>query len=590
MNDFDILELYKLFLENVPWPVWVEGVDSRVIFLNKIYEQIYNVKLEDVIGRNNEEAFGKEKAEIYDHYVEKCLNTLQPCIIEDKVGDLFFECHMFAIVDKEGIVKGVAGVIIDITERKARELEVQEQKSILRTIIDAVPEAIFYKDKESRIVGCNKNFQDFYKKKGIEEVVGKTDMDLLPDKELAKVFTEQDKEIVRTQQRKYFQNHIIDDEGNSRFEENLKIPVINNGEAWGIVGVSRDITERKTWEEKLKYYSEIDVLTGLYNRRSFEEKLKDLNNEQYLPLGIIMGDVNGLKIVNDTFGHFEGDRLLKEISNVLKTVCGNDGYIFRWGGDEFIILLPNCNELNCEKTIGRIIEQCEDSKYTYIQLSIALGETVKYDMNEDIYQCIKNVEERVYRKKLLDKKSIKSSIMESLRNSLEEKNMETFEHTDRVIEYAVAVGKELKLKPSQLDELAIVAELHDIGKIGIGEEILLKPSALTKEEFEIMKTHTEKGYRIINASSELDNVAKCVLTHHERWDGKGYPLGLKGEEIPLISRIINIVDSYDVMTNERVYKKAMSKESALNELLRCSGTQFEPNIVQCFIEYILRNK
>lgn len=211
-------------------------------------------------------------------------------------------------------------------------------------------------------------------------------------------------------------------------------------------------------------------------------------------------------------------------------------------------------------------------------------------MKDDIYNCIKKVEEKVYRQKLLDKKSIKSSIMESLRKSLEEKNMETNEHAERVQKYALALGEKMKLKISDLDELILVASLHDIGKIGINEEILLKPGKLTDEEFEIMKTHTEIGYRIINASSELGNVAKSVLTHHEKWDGSGYPLGLKGEEIPLMARIINVVDSYDIMTRDKIYRKAIDKKKAISELKKHAGKQFDPEIVRHFIEYIEDNE
>lgn len=339
-------------------------------------------------------------------------------------------------------------------------------------------------------------------------------------------------------------------------------------------------------EERLRYLSEIDILTGLYNRHSFEEKIKELNYEKYLPLGIIMGDVNGLKLVNDTLGHLEGDNLLKSISEILKEICNPNAYVFRWGGDEFIILVPNCNELKSEKIITSITKECEQAQYKFMQLSIALGEGMKHSLKEDIYECIRKVEEKVYRQKLLEKKSIKSSIMQSLKKSLEEKNMETNEHTQRVTQYALAIGRKLKLKISDLDELALVGSLHDIGKIAVNEEVLLKPGKLTKEEFEIMKTHTEKGYRIINAFSELGNVAKCVLTHHEKWDGSGYPLGLAEKEIPLMARIINVADSYDVMTSDRIYKKAMGEYEAIKELKRCSGSQFDPKIVECFIEYI----
>lgn len=147
----------------------------------------------------------------------------------------------------------------------------------------------------------------------------------------------------------------------------------------------------------------------------------------------------------------------------------------------------------------------------------------------------------------------------------------------------------MNLKTSDLDELILSAELHDIGKIGIPEDILLKPSKLNDEEFEIMKSHVEKGYRIVNSLGELGSVAKNVLTHHEKWDGSGYPLGLKKEEIPLLSRIIAVADSYDAMVHERVYKKAMKKEDAIKELRRCSGTQFDPEIVDIFINSIELN-
>ena len=132
----------------------------------------------------------------------------------------------------------------------------------------------------------------------------------------------------------------------------------------------------------------------------------------------------------------------------------------------------------------------------------------------------------------------------------------------------------------------ITAQLHDIGKIGIDEYLLKKPTTLTEEEYEIMKTHAEKGYRIINASSDLDNVAKCVLSHHERWDGEGYPFGLKGEEIPLISRIISVADTYDVITNDRPYRKALNHKMAIDEIERCSGTQFDPIVVKEFKKFM----
>ncbi|EHJ01381.1 diguanylate cyclase and metal dependent phosphohydrolase [Clostridium sp. DL-VIII] len=590
MEERCLSEIYKPFLNSFPWPVWIQKTDSRIIFLNKHYEAMYNVKLKDVIGKKNEKIFPKEEVGIYKVQIQKCLEHLNVCTVESVVDGTYVECRIFPILNDEGKPEAVAGIVIDINDRKLREIEVEKQKNILRTIIDAVPESIFYKDRESRFIGYNKKFENFYNKLGVTDILGKTDLEIYSDKEVAAYFIEQDQEIMRTKQATYFEQRIENENGKEVIQENIKIPVVNKkGEAWGVVGLSRDITERKLMEERLRYLSEIDILTGLYNRYSFEEKIKELNHEKHLPMGIIMGDVNGLKIVNDTLGHLEGDKLLQRIALILKDICDPNGYVFRWGGDEFIILIPDCNEVKCEQIIRDITEKCKQAKYKFMQLSIALGEGIRYSLDENIYECITKIEEKVYRQKLLDKKSIKSSIMESLKKSLEEKNMETNEHTERVAKYALAIGKRLNLKISDLDELILVASLHDIGKIGVNEEILLKSGKLTNEEFEIMKTHTEKGYRIINASSELGNVAKGVLTHHERWDGNGYPLGLAEKEIPLAARIINVVDSYDVMTNDRVYKKAIDKDEAIKELKNCSGTQFDPKIVECFIEYICCN-
>ncbi|WP_459834396.1 sensor domain-containing diguanylate cyclase/phosphohydrolase [Clostridium carnis] len=581
------MEIYQLFLENLPWPIWIESANTEIIFLNKKYQEEYNVNLKDVVGKKNKEVFSREIAENYDSQIKICLEKLTLCVFEKKIKNRYMACYMFPLLNRNKEVKGIGGVIVDISEGEEKLIELENKSNILRTIIDAFPEAIFYKDNECKFVGYNKNFEDFYRKRGITEIIGKTDLEIYNDKNTAMKFINQDKEIMETGETKYFEYSILDENGNKRREENLKVPIVNEkGKVWGIVGLSRDITERKELEENLKFLSYTDKLTGLYNRTSFEEKIKEINSEKNLPIGIIMGDVNGLKIVNDSIGHFQGDELLKNISKVLIESCHDKGHVFRWGGDEFIILLPNCNEIKCEEVISEIITKCENYKHDFIQLSIALGEVVKKELNQDIYECIKEVEERVYRQKLLQKKSVRSSIMESLKKSLEAKNMETEAHTERVVKYAMKIGKELKFKISELDELILVAKLHDIGKIAISEEILLKPGKLTKDEFEIMKTHAEKGYRIINASSELINVANCVLTHHERWDGKGYPLGLEGEKIPLMARIISIADSYDVMTTDRVYKKAMSKEDAIEELKRCSGTQFDPKIVNIFIGYL----
>lgn len=579
MSSMDFVETYKTFIKDLPWPVCIENVDSSIIYVNKVFEKMFHISCEKAEGKHFDKVL---KFEVLKDCDSK-MNDKDLSIKKIKLGQKTYKVYNISLKDNDNKVYAICKIIVDISERIDREIKLKKQTSILRTIIDALPESIFYKDKESRFIGYNKTFEEFYKNIGVTEILGKTDIEVYNNKEIAENFMKIDQEIMETKKIKYYEQRVKDELGDDIIEECVKIPVIDDeGELWGVVGLARNITERKTIEKRLRYLSEVDILTNLYNRYSFEEKVKELDKEEYFPLGIIMGDVNGLKIVNDTFGHLEGDKLLINTANILKEICDPNKYIFRWGGDEFMILMPNSDEKKCVDIMRKINKRCREIQYDFIQINIALGQAVKKSIDEDVYECIKKAEEKVYLKKLVENKSIKNSIINSIKKNLEEKSFETNEHTKRVLKYAEGIGKRLKLKMSEMDELIITAKLHDIGKIGIDEHILKKTSDLTKEEYEIVKTHSEKGYRIINASSDLDNVAKCVLSHHERWDGKGYPLGLKGEEIPLISRIISVVDAYDVMTNDRPYRKALKHESAMEELERCSGTQFDPVIVKEF--------
>lgn len=482
-------------------------------------------------------------------------------------------------------------MIIDISYTKEEQREIKKQKDILRTIIDTLPEYIFYKDKDCRYVGYNKKWREHYEKLGIESMIGKSDFETgaISDED-ARYFMEQDEEVMRTKTMKIIENRFIDADGKERIEETIKVPVINDrGEVWGIVGLGTDVTEKIELKEKLTRLSYTDILTEVYNRACFEDKKDELNNEDYLPIGIIMGDVNGLKVVNDTFGHLEGDKLLKSIAQVLKNVTTKDDYIFRWGGDEFVILMPNCDEYKCEKVIGKIMKECKNSEFDLIEMSISLGSSIKNNLDIDIYNNLKEAEEKLYRQKFLQEKSIRSSIIFSLSQTLHEKNVETEQHTYRLVKYALEIGRALGFTTSQLDELELVTKLHDIGKIGISEDILLKLDKLTKDEFKIIKTHTEKGYRILQASGELSHIARSVLTHHEKYDGTGYPLGISGEDIPIMARIVNVVDSYDAMTSDRGYNKVKTKLEAIDEIKNCINTQFDPNIADIFID-ILKNE
>ncbi|BCZ48983.1 hypothetical protein psyc5s11_50500 [Clostridium gelidum] len=335
--------------------------------------------------------------------------------------------------------------------------------------------------------------------------------------------------------------------------------------------------------EEILFLSYSDKLTGLKNRAYMEKMLSELYENEKASYYIIMGDINGLKLTNDALGHAEGDKLICIVSKILKENCDSDDIISRWGGDEFVILIKNKDEVYVSNLIDKLKGKCENEAEFHFKISVAWGYAGSYEENLNIEAIMSLAEKRMYRNKLLEEKSARSSTINSLLRTLHEKNSETEEHTMRIKNLSMKLGKRLGLTKGKLDELELLSSLHDIGKIGIPEHILMKPSKLTEEEWEIIKTHSDIGYRIASSTPELAHIANKILAHHERYDGTGYPNKLKEEEIPLLSRIINVVDSFDVMTHKRVYKDAFDKGYVIEELKRCSGTQFDPFIVKKFL-------
>jgi diguanylate cyclase (GGDEF)-like protein/PAS domain S-box-containing protein len=581
----------KQILNNMPFPIWIRGLDKEIKYTNYELDKLHNASLGNKGDLYKKVCNRCSSKKICFNTIDKVIRNKKSLKFEICFSDKITKCYVNPFLNENQELIGVIGIIIDITNRKEEQRQLEEREHILRTIIDTIPDFIFYKDRDCRYIGYNKKWKDYYNSLGIESMIGKNDFESNAlSNEIAQKFVEEDKEIMRTKKIKVSERKIVDLLGNHRIEETTKVPVMSeDGQVWGIVGLASDVTEKIKLKEKLIRLSYTDSLTGVYNRACFEEKREELNKEKHLPIGVVMGDVNGLKVVNDTFGHLEGDRLLIEITKIIKLATSKDNFIFRWGGDEFVILVPNCDESRCEKIITNIVDECKKSQFNLIEMSISLGSSIKTSLNGDIYENLKEAEEKLYRQKFLQEKSIRSSIIFSLCQSLHEKNVETQAHTQRLVRYSIEIGKKLGFTTDQLNELELVTKLHDIGKIGVSEDILLKKEALNEEEFKEIKTHTEKGYRILQASNELTHVARGVLTHHERYDGKGYPLGLKGEEIPLMARIVNIVDSYDAMITNRGYNQVKTKHNAIYEIKRCKGRQFDPHISDIFIN-ILENE
>lgn len=364
-----------------------------------------------------------------------------------------------------------------------------------------------------------------------------------------------------------------------------------DGKLNGFRGVARDISERVKFQQQLEYFSMHDQLTGLYNRTYFEEEMRRLSKSRDYPVTMIMADLNGLKIINDSLGHDYGDRLLKAAAAVMQDSLRGSDVLARVGGDEYSAILVNADERVALKIIARIRKKikiyCEQNPDLY--LSLSLGTATAPDNSVTFTELFKLADDAMYRDKFAPSTSARNKIMQSLMDALAEKDYITGGHTKRLEIICRKMGDKMGLSTRQQDDLALLAQVHDLGKVGIPEKIIFKEGPLTPAEWRIMRQHPEKGYRIALSSKYLSGVANLILKHHERWDGNGYPLGLRGVEIPLECRILMVADAYDAMTNARPYSMAKSKEEALQELEICKGHQFDPDVVHEFAKVVRKN-
>ena len=349
----------------------------------------------------------------------------------------------------------------------------------------------------------------------------------------------------------------------------------------GYLFIFKDVTQKNRDAQEIRFLTYHDKLTGLYNRRFFEEELHRLDEHQLYPLSIIIGDVNGLKLTNDAFGHLAGDLLLTTTAQIIRESCRQSDIAARWGGDEYGILLPETDEKTAQAIAQRIHEKCAATYISNITLSISLGTASKTQTGEDIMDVLRRADDAMYRTKLLESRSMKSAAVQTILRVLHEKSPEEEAHSNRVSSLCRRIGRLLELPSSKLDDLALLGKIHDIGKISVDDAILSKDGPLAAEEYDDMKRHAEAGYHIITASPELSYLANEVLCHHERWDGAGYPGGLVGGKIPLFSRILSVADVYDEITNGRHGPK-LAKQAAVAELRRVSGSQLDPIIADVF--------
>lgn len=380
-------------------------------------------------------------------------------------------------------------------------------------------------------------------------------------------------------------------DGEYRWLETIAKPLMDgNGQVVSLVTASRDIHERKEAEERMVYMAEHDTLTGLFNRRYFEAQMKRLDENLVVPVALILCDLDGLKFINDTLGHQAGDDLLLASTDILMNTAPEDSIVARIGGDEFGILLPGYNDVLAGIVADSIRTgiQAYNSSHPDI-LSISIGLAVRINLGPSMSAVFKEADQQMYREKLLHNQSARSAVVDVVMTALEARDFVTEGHTDRLQNVVTTVARRLGLPENRINDLTLFARFHDIGKVGVPDSILFKAGRLTPEEFEEMKKHSEIGYRIAQSSPELIHISDFILKHHEWWDGSGYPLGLKGEDIPLECRIVSVADAYDAMNSDRPYRKALKHQHIIQELRDGAGTQFDPAVIEVFLEILGEN-
>ncbi|MGM0365479.1 MAG: histidine kinase N-terminal 7TM domain-containing protein [Actinomycetota bacterium] len=538
----------------------IEKNKDMVIAIDKKKRIVHaNRKAMDCLGENN--LIGRDIDSVLGCSIDfggsrfEIINDLKL----DKLPNIF-SLTINPFLDMEKKMLGKVLIFTDVTEQKMAE---KRYRSIFENSLDG----IFRMDMDGNYIQANKSMLKIF---GCDN-----------KSELPVIDIDEDFKSLKWL-KKTFEAELPKKDGSKIWVEISLWSVMERNNKIFFEGIARDASIRKKSEEKIRYLSFHDSLTNLYNRHFFEEELKRLDSKRLLPISVIIGDVNGLKLVNDTFGHKKGDQLLCSISRILKACFRKEDILARWGGDEFIAILPNTPYKDAVNVVERIKERCFYESCKELTLSISLGCATKKEECQDLNDLIKEAEDRMYRHKLMENKSTRSRIISSLEKTLEERDYETEEHMKRMKILAKDMGTKLNLPESELDELNLLATLHDIGKIALADHIILKPGKLTRDEWKTIRKHPEIGYRIASQSPELSAIADPILYHHERWDGRGYPRGLKGEKIPFTSRIIAVIDAFDAMTNNRPYRKAISRQEAMSEILKCSGTQFDPQVVSVF--------
>lgn len=589
-----------------------EGLSRRLQSMFNLHSAVMLV-IDPITGRIVDanpaacEFYGYSKEEIKSLTIQE-INVLSPEQTDEYYGRLFADkpsapvflhrlkngrtclVDVYSCPIRDGSTTLLYSIIFDVTDRERYRRELMQEKELLKTTLRCIGDGVVTTDNEGIITSIN-NVAEKMTGWDSASAVGKpfAEIFILQNEETGQIVESPVQRVMKSGRIVGLASHtvLIGRQGQTVPIVDSAAPIrMDNGMLFGVVMVFRDVSLEKEHISQLRFASHHDTLTGLPNRQYIEENLSRIDNRDNLPLSVIVGDINGLKITNDVLGHQAGDELLQNVADLLESNCRKGDLVARWGGDEFVVFMPRTSLQEAEGVLEKIKKDAPVIDEQGLRLSLSFGCVTKERPEEGIRTAIREAEENMHHQKLLEGKSYRNTIINTLLATLYEKSMETEEHSKRMEQNCHAIGRRMHLSSKELDELSLLTILHDIGKVGINSDILKKPARLTDVEWEEMKRHPEIGYRIVQATPELAGVADLILCHHERWDGNGYPRGLFEDEIPVLSRILAVTDAYDAMTNDRVYREAMSAEQAIHELKRNAGIQFDPQVVNAFIEVL----
>ncbi len=588
MQEYRLDGLELLILSAIPESLFTSGVFKSmrlalwliillVLAAIAIYRALANAFMRPV----------EELIEATERFAGGDLSRRAVVVRDDEIGSLARSFN--AMADKLHLLVGT--LESKVKERTAKleqtNAALNESEERLRLILDSTAEAIYGIDAEGRCTFANASCLKTLGYGRQEELLGRNMHALIHH-------SHRDGRPIRQDECRIFQvlamgeSAFADDEvfwraDGTCFEVEYSVyPQYKGGELVGAVVAFMDNTERRKSRARIDFLTYNDALTGLYNRMYFERALKTLDGEEHLPVAVIFGDVNGLKLTNDIFGHAAGDELLKKAAEILKRACRESDVVARVGGDEFAVVLPRTGPEVAEKVVDRIRREFAKERILAIKASISMGYAAKTRPEENLEVTVKDAEDAMYKVKTLDRKTVAAEMVRTILETLYSRSPQERRHSLAVGAMCADIGRALRLPEPETRRLREMGLLHDIGKIAVDEAVLNKNGTYAREERQNIEQHPAVGYRILNLFDETIDLAEAVLYHHENWDGSGYPVGVRGEEIPRQARILRIAETYDALTGA-FGSSSMSDEEALEEIERHSGSMFDPEIVKVFV-------